>query len=61
MNANTDNSHFLLSGITKVTANTDGNVIELEDNQMLLGITIDSNHFFNKHINNLCKKTSAKD
>ena len=61
MNANTDNSHFLLSGITKVTTNIDGNVIELEDNQILLGITIDSNHTFNKYINNLCKKTSAKD
>ena len=60
MKANTDKSHFLLSGSNKLIVNIDGIVIVLEDNQILLSITIDSNLFFNKHINNLCKKASAK-
>ena len=60
MRANTDKSHLLLSGKNNLTANIDGNVTESEDNQVLLGITIDSNLLFNKHINNLCKKASAK-
>ena len=52
--------NFLLSGKNNLTANHDGNVIESEDNQVLLGVTIDSNLSFNKHINKLCKKASAK-
>ena len=44
----TGKSHFLISGSNKLTANIDGNVIESEDNQILLGITIDSNLSFNK-------------
>ena len=51
MKANTEKSHLLLSGSNRLTANIDGNVIESEDNQILFGITIDSNLFFNKHIN----------
>ena len=60
MKVNPDKSHLLLSGNNDPKANIDGNVIESEDNQVLLGITIDSNLSFNKHINNLCKKASAK-
>ena len=60
MKANTDKSHLLLSGNNKVTANFNGNIIESEENQVLLGVTIDSNLSFDKHINNLCKNTSAK-
>ena len=60
MKVNTDKSHLHLSDKNKLTANIDGNVIESEDNQVLLGITIESNLSFNKHINNLCKKASAK-
>ena len=60
MKANTDKSHLLLSGCNKLTGNIAGNVTASEDNQILLGITIDSNLFFNKYINNLCKKASAK-
>ena len=48
MKANTEKSHLLLSGSNRLTANIDGNVIESEDNQILLGITIDSNLSFNK-------------
>ena len=60
MKANTDKSHLLLSGNNKVTANIHGNIIESEESQVLLGITIDSNLSFDKHINNLCKNAGAK-
>ena len=52
MNAITE----MLSGSNTLTANIDGNVVELEDNQFLLGITIYCDLSFNKCINNLCKK-----
>ena len=53
MKANIDKSHLLLSEKNNFTSNIDGNVIESEDNQVLLSITIDSNFSFNKHINPL--------
>ena len=46
MKVNTGKSHLLLS----VTAAIDNSYIELEDEQVLLGITIDSNLTFEKHI-----------
>ena len=60
MKANTDKSHVLLSGKNKQAANIDGHQIISEDEQVLLGVTIDSNLTFESHINNLCKKSSAK-
>ena len=60
MKANTEKSQLLLSGSNRLTANIDGNVIESEDNQILLGKTIDSSLSFNKRINDLCKESSAK-
>ena len=60
LKANTDKSHLLLSRNSNLTANIDGNIIESVGNQVLLGISIDSNLSFNKHINNFCKKASAK-
>ena len=60
MMANTDKSLLLLSGKNNVTANIDGSIIESEDNQVLLGITIESNLSFNKRINNLYKKSQPK-
>ena len=59
MKSNTERSHLLLSGSSKLTANIDGNNIKSEDNKILIDITIDSNLSFNKHINNLCKKPST--
>ena len=53
MKVNTDKSHLLLSGNTKLISNIDNNLIESEQEQVLLGITIDSNLSFEKHINNL--------
>ena len=60
MKVNTDKSHLLLSGNAKLTSNIDNNIIESENNQELLGITIDSNLTFETHITNLCKKASQK-
>ena len=56
MKVNTGKSHLLLS----VTAAIDNSSIELEDEQVLLGITIDSNLTFEDHINNICKKANQK-
>ena len=36
----------------------DNSYIESEDEQVLLGITIDSNLTFGNHINSICKKAS---
>ena len=60
LKANTEKSRLLLSGSNKLTANIDRNIIESEDNQILLGITINFNLSFNKYITNLCKKASTK-
>ena len=57
---NTDRSHFSLSGETQKVSNIDDNIIELENNQILLGILIDSNLTFEEHINNVCQKVSQK-
>ena len=60
LKVNTDKSHLLLSGNTKLISNIYNNLIESEKEQVLLGITIDSNLSFEEHINNLCKKASQK-
>ena len=63
MKVNTDKSHMLLSGNTKLISSIDNNLTESEKvllGKVLLGITIDSNLSFEEHINNLCKKASQK-
>ena len=55
MKVNTGKSHLLLLGNSRGTATIDNSYIESEDEQVLLGITIDSNH-----INSICKKASQK-
>ena len=60
MKVNTDKSHLLLSGNSRATATIDNSYIESEDEQVLLGITIDSNLTFENHINSICKKASQK-
>ena len=60
MKVNTDKSHLLLSGNTKLASNIDNNTIESEMKQELLGITIDSNPSFEEHVNNICKQASQK-
>ena len=60
MKVNTSKSHLLLSGNSRATATIDNSYIESEDEQVLLGITIDSNLTFKNHINSICKKASQK-
>ena len=57
---NTGKSHLLLSGNSRALATIDNSYIESEDEQVLLGITIDSNLTFENHINSICKKASQK-
>ena len=57
---NTGKSHLLLSGNSRATATIDNSYIESEDEQVVLGITIDSNLTFENHINSICKKASQK-
>ena len=60
MKVNACKSHLLLSGCSRATATIDNSFIESEDEQVLLGITIDSNLTFENHINSICKKASQK-
>ena len=60
VNVNTGKSHLLLSGNSRATATIDNSYIESEDEQVLLGITIDSNLTFENLINCICKKSSQK-
>ena len=55
---NTGKSHLL--GNSTATAMIDNSYIESEDEQVVLGITIDSNLTFENHINSICKKASQK-
>ena len=50
MKVNTGKSHLLLSGNSRATATIDNSYIESEDEQVLLGITIDSNLTFENHL-----------
>ena len=60
MKVNTGKGHLLLSGNSRATATIENSYIESEDEQVLLGITIDSNLTFENHINSICNKTSQK-
>ena len=56
----TGKSHLLLSGNSRATATIGNSYIESEDEQVLLGIKIDSTLLFENHINRICKKASQK-
>ena len=60
MKVNTGKSHLLLSGDSRATAIVDNSYIESEDEQVLLGITTDSNPTFENHVCIICKKASQK-
>ena len=60
MKVNTGKSYLLVSGNVRLKAKIDNNYIESEKEQVLLGITIDSNLTFENQINNICKKASQK-
>ena len=55
---NTGQSHLFLSSNSTSTATIDNSYIEPDDEQVLLGIAIDSNLTFENHINSICKKAS---
>ena len=57
MKVNTWKSHLLFSGNSITTATIDNSYIESKDEQVFLGITIDSNlFFFENHINRIASQ-----
>ena len=60
MKVNNDKSHLLVSGNVRATAKIDNNYNESGKEQVLLGITINSNLTFENYINNICKTASHK-
>ena len=60
LKVNTGWRHLLLSGNSRATATIDNSYIELEDYQVLLGITIDSNLTSENHIKIVFAKKKAK-
>ena len=56
MQVNTGKSHLLLSGNSRATATIDNSYIKLEDEQILLDITIESNLTFENHMNIFARK-----
>ena len=60
MKVNNGKTHLLLSGNSRATTTIDNSYIESKDEQVLLGITIDSNLTFESHINSICQKASQK-
>ena len=60
MKANTGKSHLSLSANSRATATIDKSYTESEGEQVLLGLTIDSNVTFENRINSICKKASQK-
>ena len=60
MKVNIGKSHLLLSGNSRATATIDNSYTESEDEQVLLGVTTDSNLAFENHINSVRKKPSQK-
>ena len=60
MKANPDKCHLLFSGKNNFKAKIDNYVIESSKQQKLLGVLLNSELKFDKHLDNLCKKTSQK-
>ena len=60
MKVSTGKSHLLLSGNSRATTTIDNSYIESEDEQVLVGITTDSNLTFENHIRNICKKANQE-
>ena len=58
MKVNTGKSYLLLSSNFRATATIDNSYTE--DEQVLLGVTFDSNLTFENHINSICKKANQK-
>ena len=57
---NASKCHFFLLSFNAKSINIKSSVIEGSSSEKFLGITIDSNFTFEKHINELCKKGNLK-
>ena len=60
MKANPDKCHLLLISDEKCNASAGNHLIENSKQQKLLGVLLDNNLKFEKHVNNLCTKASQK-
>ena len=60
MKANADKCHVLLNASNELTVKINEVQIKNSQSEKLLGITIDNDLKFEDHINNICKKASAK-
>ena len=60
MQENAGKCHVLLSTNEKIFTKVDSAEIENSQSEKLLGVTIDSQLSFEKHINNICGKAKAK-
>ena len=60
MKANPDKCHLLLSSDEKCNASMGNHLIKNTKQQKFLGVLLDNNLKFKKHVNNLCTKASQK-
>ena len=60
MQGNAGKCHILLSTKEKIVTKVDSADIENSQSEKLLGVTLDSDLNFEKHINNICGKAKAK-
>ena len=60
MEVNASKNRLLLSGKSRGTATIDTNYNESENEQVFLGIAVDSNLTFETYINSICKKACKK-
>ena len=58
--ANVSKCNLFLTPFNEKSINIKSSVIEGSSSEKFLGITIDSNFTFDKHINELCKKGNLK-
>ena len=56
MKANHDKCHLLASTLTPISIKIKDYIIKNSDNKKLLGVTVDANHNFNCHLENILKK-----
>ena len=60
MKANTEKCHLLLSTKDTLTAKIGESIIKNSEHEKLLGVLLDNQLSFKKHINNLCSKAIQK-
>ena len=60
MKANHNKFHLLMSTLTPISIKVRDYIIKNNDNEKLLGVTVDTNLNFNCHFENILKKASEK-